>query len=458
MERKISSQVNKLVGKKVLMRGWVHARRDHGRIIFIDLRDLSGLTQVVITPENGDAYAVAEKLSLEDVVEIEGLVKERPEKLKNPNIVSGDVELELLRLKVLNKAQTPPFPVNEDTSKINEELRLKYRYLDLRTERMAKNLKKRNQVIQKMRRYLLERGFIEVETPILTKSTPEGARDYVVPSRVHQGKFYALPQSPQQYKMLLQVAGIERYFQIARCFRDEDPRGDRQPEFTQLDIEMSFVTQEEILELVEDLYIDLVKEIYPEKKITKTPFPRITYQEAMEKYGSDRPDTRSNKNDKNELAFAWVVDFPVFEWKEEEKRWDAVHHPFTAFKGDWEEVKKDPAGSKALQYDLVLNGFEIGGGSIRIHDPKLLFEVFKFMGNSEEMIKSQFGHLFEAYKYGVPPLGGIAPGIDRFMMIMENEPSIREVIAFPKTGDARDPMMDSPSEITSAQKKELGLK
>ena len=298
------------------------------------------------------------------------------------------------------------------------------------------------------------------------KSTPEGARDYLVPSRLHSGTFYALPQSPQQYKQLLMVAAMERYFQIARCFRDEDTRGDRQPEFTQLDVEMSFVDADDILALIEDLYLGLVKKLYPNKKIKLDKngrIPRMPYSEAMGKYNSDKPDIRENKDDPDELAFLFVVDFPAFEWKESEKRWDAVHHPFTQpkvkdTKEFWEVFKKDPASMLAKQYDIVLNGYEIGGGSIRIHDPELLAAVFEAMGNKPEDIKDKFGHMLQAFEYGVPPHGGIASGIDRFVMLMEGEPSIREVTAFPKTGDGRDLLMHAPSGVTEAQLRELHIK
>lgn len=458
MKRSYSNELNSMVRKTVLLKGWVNSCRDHGKIIFIDLRDMHGLTQIVISESDKEAYNTAKKLGPEYVVSIMGLVRERPEKLKNKNIISGEIEVDASNIQVLSEAKQLPFPIDQNTQNVNEELRLKYRYLDLRSYRMTQNIRKRNDVIQFMRKYLLDRDFVEIETPILTKSTPEGARDFVIPSRLHQGKFYSLPQSPQQYKMLLIVTGIEKYFQIARCFRDEDPRGDRQPEFTQLDLEMSFVTQEKILELTENLYIEMIKKLFPHKKISQTPFPKISYKDVMEKYHSDKPDLRKDKNNLNELAFAWIVDFPVFEWKKEENRWDAVHHPFTAPVEDWEIVKNNPDKAIAQQYDLVLNGFEIGGGSIRIHDPKLLMEVFKFMGNSEKVVREQFGHLLDAYEYGIPPLGGIASGIDRFLTIVQNEDSIREVIAFPKTGDSRDLMMDSPANITTEQKKELGLK
>ena len=439
--------------------GWVNVRRDHGKLIFIDLRDRWGIVQIVFNPKNKELLGLADKLRPEWVVKIEGVVKERPEGMKNADIATGNIEIEAIKLEILAEAKTPLFDIASDGYEIGEESRLKYRYLDLRRPRLLKNLTMRDKTIAFIRDWLHKKDFIEIETPILTKSTPEGARDYVVPSRLHAGKFYALPQSPQQYKQLLMVAGVERYFQIARCFRDEDTRGDRQPEFTQLDLEMSFAGQEEILELTEELYASIVEALYPDKKNTQKPFPRLTYKEAMEKYGTDKPDLRKNKDDKNELAFAFIVDVPMFEWKKTEKRWDAVHHPFTKIKNPKEEIsEKNVEKLSALQYDFVLNGYEIGGGSIREHDPKILEKVFEIMGNKKEDIRKQFGHLLEAFEYGVPPHGGIAPGIDRLVMILENEPNIREVIAFPKTGDGRDLMMDSPSELTKKQFKELHIK
>jgi aspartyl-tRNA synthetase len=466
------SETKNLVGKTVELFGWVHSRRDHGGVIFIDLRDRSGLVQVVFASSGSksaserssdELYSLAERVRSEWVLRIVGKVTKRPPAMVNKEIETGEIEIQPKSLEVLAEAATPPFALDTDGREIGEENRMKYRYLDLRRDRMKNNLILRHRVIKFIRDFLDERGFLEVETPILTKSTPEGARDYVVPSRLHPGKFYALPQSPQQYKQLLMVAGIEKYFQIARCFRDEDTRGDRQPEFTQLDLEMSFVTQEDILSLIEELYIAIVKNLLPQKRVMQVPFPRLTYKEAMEKYQSDKPDLRKDKNDPNELAFAWIVDFPMFEWKESEKRWDAVHHPFTSPKveGDLQDfiakMKKDPASILAYQYDFVLNGYEIGGGSIRIHQPELLSAVFEIMGHSTEQVKRKFGHILEAFKYGVPPHGGIAPGIDRFLAIVSNEPNIREVIAFPKTGDARDLMMDSPSELDEEQLKELHL-
>ena len=477
MERILIKDIVNRIGQKVVLKGWVDVRRDHGKLIFIDLRDSSGKVQVIfiMRPATGDLTKVsdvyrdrimADRLRPEWVIEIEGVVKERPKSMENPDLPTGKIEIEVTKLKILNEAKTPPIDVFGKGDDIGEEARLKYRYLDLRRPRLQKNLRNRHKIINFIRGFLAEKDFTEIETPILTKSTPEGARDYVVPSRLHPGKFYALPQSPQQYKQLLMVSGFERYFQIARCFRDEDTRGDRQPEFTQLDLEMSFTDQEEILNLTEELFLNLARILYPAKKIRLTEegkIPRITYKEAMKKYGTDKPDARSDKNNPDELAFLFVVDFPMFEWKEKEKRWDAVHHPFTMPQAEnveefWDLFKKDPASISAFQYDFVLNGYEIGGGSIRTHNSELLMAVFEAMGNKPEAIKKQFGHLLEAFKYGVPPHGGIAPGIDRLAMILENEPNIREIIAFPKTGDGRDLMMDAPSEISKKQLKELGIK
>jgi len=315
-------------------------------------------------------------------------------------------------------------------------------------------------MLQFIRSFLDKEGFIEIDTPILTKSTPEGARDYVVPSRLHVGQFYALPQSPQQYKQLLMVAGVEKYFQMARCLRDEDPRGDRQPEFTQLDMEMSFVSEEDVIELNERLLISLVQNLFPDKKIQQIPFPRITYKESMEKYGTDRPDIREDKEDKNLLAFCWIIDFPFFE-KTDEGKWTFTHNPFSAAKKEFADnlmTKKDIAGILTTQYDVALNGFEIGGGSIRNHRPEALQKVFEIMGYKEEQIQEQFGHMLQAFKFGAPPHGGIAWGFERLLAILRNEPNIREVIAFPKTGDGRDFMMQAPSEIDKKQLKELHIK
>lgn len=451
--RILNAQTLKYIGKTITISGWVQTIRSHGKIIFVDLRDMTGIVQIVASED------LAKDLRPEWVISVTGLVKNRPKGMVNPKLATGNIEIEAKAIEVLSRAKTLPFAIDTEGYEINEEKRLRYRYLDLRRERLKKNLILRQKVIGFMRNFLLKEGFLEVETPILTKSTPEGARDFLVPSRLYPGKFYALPQSPQQYKQLLQVAGIEKYFQIARCFRDEDPRADRQPEFTQLDIEMSFVSQEEILSLIERLYTKLVKMLFPEKKITTVPFPRLSYKDVMERYKTDKPDLRKNKQDKNELAFAFIVDFPMFEWRKEENRWDAVHHPFTRPQIDNpKEIKKNPEKILAFQYDFVLNGQEIGGGSLRSYKPEILEAVFEVMGHTKRDIKEKFGHLLEAFEYGVPPHGGIAPGIDRFLAVVLNEPNIREVIAFPKTGDSRGLMMDIPSEVGKEQLKELHIK
>jgi len=447
MEKTYLKDVSQKVGESVTVAGWVHVRRDMGKIIFIDLRDSTGLLQVVFAPNDKELLEKANGLRPEFCISIKGQVNERPEKQHNPNMITGDVEMLAEELTILNESKTPPFEIDKDTMPINEELRLKHRYLDLRSERMHNNLVLRDKVISFFRRWLHNEGFIEVETPVLTKGTPEGAGEYLVPSRVHPGKFYVLPQAPQQFKQLLMVAGIERYFQIARCMRDEDLRGDRQPEFTQLDLEMSFVTQDDVLDLNERLMIELIKEVVPEKRIAKTPFPRLTYAETMEKYGNDKPDLRENKDDSNELAFCWVVDFPLFE-KGDDGEMQAVHHPFCMpHPEDCELLDSDPLKVRGWTYDLVLNGVELSSGSIRIHERELQNKIFELLGLSKEEIQVKFGHLLEAFEYGAPPHGGMAPGIDRLVMLLADEPNIREVIPFPKTGDARCPLMGAPSEV-----------
>ena len=372
---------------------------------------------------------------------------------------NGAFEIEATAIRVLNTAETPVFDVLTDGKEIGEETRLKYRYLDLRRDRMQRNIRKRHEATLHLRQFYSKEGFIEIETPYMTKSTPEGSRDYVVPSRIEKGKFYALPQSPQQYKQLLMTAGFERYFQVARCFRDEDTRGDRQPEFTQVDMEMSFVTQEDVMRINEALLIDLVQTVYPEKKIQELPFPRLTYKEAMEKYGSDKPDIRTDKNDPNLLAFCWVIDFPFFE-NDDKGGWTFTHNPFSAPKPEYmaDLMEKQNIGDiVAAQYDIVLNGYEIGGGGIRNHDPEALKRVFQIMGYADERIESSFGHMLQALGSGTPPHGGLAFGFDRLMMLLQNEPNIREVIPFAKTGEGRDLMMQAPSDILPEQLAELGI-
>jgi len=448
------------IGQEVELYGWVDTKRDHKKIVFIDLRDRTGLVQVV----GGENF---KKLSTEDVVHIKGMVKKRPEKLVNPRLKTGSIEIEAKELKIISKAKPLPIPVSGEGYDIDEEIRLKYRYLDIRRPRMTRNLILKSKTTTFIRNYLTERDFLEIETPILTKTTPEGARDFLVPSRLQKGKFYALPQSPQQYKQLLMVAGIERYFQLARCFRDEDPRRDRAyGEFTQLDLEMSFVDQNDILTLTEDLFTKMVKELFPEKHITITPWPRLSHKFVMEKYGTDKPDLRKNKKDKDELAFSWTIDFPLFKEQTQEDffygsgqaKFAPSHHMFTApHPDDIPLLDKDPLKVRGLQHDLVLNGFEVGGGSIRIHQPEVQKKVFELIGFSEEQ-KKQFNHMLEAFSYGVPPHGGIAPGIDRMLYVILGEPSIREVMAFPASSGGKISVMEAPSEATEEQLKKLGIK
>lgn len=454
-------------GQEVLLKGWVHARRDMGKIVFFDLRDRWGLVQVVGVPSELDEKSQENLKNIrpEYVLAVYGLVQNRNEKQINTESPTGKIEILAKKVEILNEAVTPPFEIVNEDRQANEELRLKYRYLDLRHIRMKNNLVNRNKIMIFVRNYLANNGFIEIQTPILTKSTPEGARDYLVPSRVHHGQFFALPQSPQQYKQLLMVAGMDRYFQIAPCFRDEDARADRSPgEFYQIDMEMSFMSQEEILDLVEEMFTKMIAEIFPEKKMTFAKWPRLDYQDVMTKYGTDKPDLRVNKEDPNELAFAFVINFPLFTQQTAEDyfhgagdKWAPSHHMFTAPREeDIPLLDTDPGKARSYQHDLVLNGWEVGGGSIRIHDPKLQDKIFDLIGFTAED-KKKFVHLLEAFTYGVPPHGGMAPGFDRLVSILCGERSIKEVIAFPLTGDVRDPLMSAPSAVDQKQLDELGI-
>jgi aspartyl-tRNA synthetase len=578
-------------GQPATLAGWVHRRRDHGGLIFIDLRDRYGLTQIVFDPNASSAmHDVARLLRNEYVIQVKGIVRKRPAGQTNPNLDTGEIEVEAQSLVILNTAKTPPFDINKETS-VDEAIRLRYRYLDLRRERMKRNIVLRHQVVRHIRNFLSDEGFIEVETPILFKTTPEGARDYLVPSRVHPGQFYALPQSPQQLKQLLMVAGYDRYFQIARCFRDEDQRGDRQPEFTQLDLEMSFIDQDDVLDVIERLMIGLT-ETMTTGQILQKPFPRLSYQEVMARYGRDNPDIRfglelcdvsqlvaksdfkvfsdtiagggivkglkapglgsySRKQideltdfvkdfgakglawlvvdppssegggqrgvagrssfarflapdlvstliqqlegepgdlllfvadkpnivnealgrlrlelgdrlglrDDNILAFCWVIDFPFLMWNEAENRWDPSHHLFTAPNDtDIPLLDTDPGKARGKQHDLVLNGNEVAGGSIRIHRRELQEKVFDLIGLDIEEARNRFGHLLEAFEYGTPPHGGIASGLDRLVMLFAGEPNIREVIAFPKSQAALDLMAGAPTTVSEEQLQELHIK
>ncbi|MDD3301233.1 MAG: OB-fold nucleic acid binding domain-containing protein [Patescibacteria group bacterium] len=451
-------------GEEVTLSGWVDSVRNQGKMVFFDFRDSSGLVQCIVLSKS-EALEDARRLNNEFVINIHGRVNPRPDKDKKPDILNGEIELEVLNIVILNECDVLPFHLLE-TINVDENLRLKYRYLDFRSQRMKKNLINRYKTQKFIRDYLDKEGFLEIETPLISAPTPEGSRSFVVPSRAFKGNFYSLPQSPQQYKQLLMVGGIDKYFQFARCMRDEDARGDRQPEFTQLDMEMAFVSEEDVISFNESLLIDLIKKNYPEKRIQQIPFPRMSYKEVMEKYGSDKPDIRDNKNDLNLLAFLWVVDFPMFEKTDDENldntgKWTYTHNPFSMPK---EEFFDDFMSGKEIekilttQYDITLNGFEIGGGSLRNYEAKALKKTFSIMSYEDKRIEDNFGHIIKAFNFGAPPHGGIAWGFDRLLMILENEPNIREVIPFAKTGDGKDLLMNAPTDISEKQKKELGLK
>lgn len=465
----IKDTVNK-IGEEVLIKGWVDIRRDHGKLIFLDLRDRSGKIQAVVIPNSSpEAHTKAEELRPEFVVEINGKINARPERNINKDLLTGTVELEVLDVKILNKSETPPFDVTSNGLDINEEVRLKYRYLDLRRPRMQDNIRLRSDYMQALRGALVKKDFVEIETPILSKATMEGARDFIVPSRFQPGKFYALPQSPQQYKQLLMVSGFERYFQFPHCLRDEDLRADRGFEHTQLDLEMSFVNREDVMNTVEDVVKESVKAVGG--KLKDETFPVVSYKEAMEKYGADKFDLRTEEEKKDgTLAFAWVTDFPFFrkvskteisDSLDSKSEWTFTHNPFSM--PIPEHVEWFLKGEKidqilTTQYDLVCNGLEAGGGSIRAHTPELLKSTYKIMGYSDSQIEESVGHMIEAFSYGAPPHGGIALGLDRHIALLKGEDSIKEVMAFPMTSTGRTSVMDAPAPISEEQLKELGIK
>lgn len=471
MQRTWNSETVNHVGETVRLNGWVeNVRRVGEKLVFIVLRDGSAIVQAVCYKPDLDAEtaAIVDSLGSEYVVEIEGVVNARGEKQINPNMATGTVEIGVKVLRVINVAKTPPFEIDKDTIGINEELRLKHRYLDLRSERLQKNIRLRNAYVQACRQYLLSQCFTEIETPYLTKATPEGSRDFIVPSRLQPGKFFALPQSPQQYKQLLMTAGFERYFQTARCFRDEDPRADRGFEHTQIDIEMSFVEREDVMQMIEEMITKSVESLG--FTIKEKPFPRVTYAESMAKYGADKFDARSEEDKQNGvLAYAWVVDFPFFEKTDpstgsgsgEEGGWTFTHNPFSQPKPEFladHLAGKNIENILTTQYDLVCNGYETGGGSIRAHDPAVLRATYKTMGYSDQEIEDSVGHMLEAFAYGAPPHGGIGLGIERMIMILTGETYLREVQAFPMTGSAHTSIMEAPSPLSDALLKDAHIK
>ena len=462
-------KLKEMVGQEVTIAGFVDIRRDHGKLIFIDLRDESGKVQMIALPNHKEAHELASTIRPEWVISVTGKANQRPEKLVNKNEPLGSVELEILSLNVISRAETPPIDVRDDGRDIGEEMRLKYRYLDLRRPRMQKNLRLRYEVTSLIREYMKRNNFVEIETPMLTKTSPEGARDFLVPSRMQPGKFYALPQAPQQYKQLLMLSGFERYYQLARAMRDEDLRGDRQFEHTQIDLEMAFVKQRDVLDLVEGLMIHVCESVG--KRIWKKPFPVFTHAEAMKQFGADKFDLRSEdeKKDPNTMAFAWVVDFPLLEWDNNTNHYTFAHNPFSAPRPEHVErlmqINKEAAGKRspeldalgAQQYDLVCNGYELASGGVRISDPKVQRKVFELMGLTPEQTEERFGHIIKAYEYGAPPHAGMAPGLDRLVMLLANEPNIREVIAFPMDAGGHTSVMDAPSEARPEQLRELGI-
>ena len=457
MERTWIGELGDRVGQEVSISGWVDVRRDQGKLVFFDFRDASGYVQGVVLP-GSPAMEIAKDIRNEYVVRIAGKVNKRPEKNVQADKQNGDLELEVTGIEVLNASDTPPFELG-DTSGIDENLRAEYRYLDLRSPRMQKNIRLRSEFVRRCREFLFGKRFVEIETPLLTESTPEGSRDFVVPSRLHPGTFYALPQSPQQYKQLLMTAGFERYFQIARAIRDEDLRADRGFEHTQIDLEMSFVTMEDVMQNVESMVTEVVESMG--YTVKEKPFPRISYKDAMEKYGADKFDLRTQEEKaKGILAYAWVVNFPFFE-KTDDGSWTFTHNPFSMpipEHLDWLMKGEHIDQILTTQYDLVCNGFESGGGSIRAHKPEILKAVYKVMGFSEEDLEERIGHMLKAFRYGTPPHGGIALGVERNLMNLTGETYLREVQAFPMTRGGQTAVMKAPKPLTGKQLKELGLK
>lgn len=456
-ERTLIGDLADKAGEEVTIQGWVDVRRDQGKLVFFDFRDRTGIVQGVVLPGDDVLMELAKEVRNEFVVSVDGLVNKRPEKNVQEGKLNGDIELEIKGIEILNEAETLPFDISMDTSGIDESVRLEHRYLDLRSERMQKNIRVRSEFVQRCREFLFSKQFAEIETPLLTESTPEGSRDFVVPSRLNPGKFYALPQSPQQYKQLLMTAGFERYFQTARAVRDEDLRADRGFEHTQIDMELSFVKMEEVMNLVEEMITVTVEAMG--HTIKEKPFPRIPYKEAMEKYGADKFDLRT-ENEKGVLAYAWVTHFPFFE-KTEEGKWTFTHNPFSMpipEHLDWLMDGKNIEDILTTQYDLVCNGFEAGGGSIRAHKPEILRATYKVMGYTDEEIEERVGHILKAFSYGTPPHGGIALGVERNIMNLTGESYLREVQAFPMTRGGQTAVMNAPKPLSDAQLKELGLK
>lgn len=458
MERTLIKDLGEHAGETVSISGWVDVRRDQGKMVFFDFRDASGMVQGVVLPNETAAIEAAKETRTEYVVTVTGVVNKRPEKNIQEGKVNGDIELQVTGIEILNTSDTPPFDL-ADTSGVDENVRAEYRYLDLRSPRMQKNMRVRSEFIRRCREFLFENRFTEIETPLLTESTPEGSRDFVVPSRLNPGKFYALPQSPQQYKQLLMTAGFERYFQTARAIRDEDLRADRGFEHTQIDLEMSFTTMEEVMQTVEAMITKVVEDMG--HTIKQKPFPRISYKEAMEKYGADKFDMRTpEEKEKGILAYAWVVNFPFFE-KDNDGNWTFTHNPFSMpipEHLDWLMRGENIEQILTTQYDLVCNGFESGGGSIRAHKPEILEAVYKVMGYSKEKMEDSVGHMLKAFTYGTPPHGGIALGVERNIMNLTGETYLREVQAFPMTRGGKTAVMNAPKPLADKQLKELGLK